>query len=126
MKESPIFNKMTDFAAWVIALAVKFPREQRFYVATSLHREVMATQENLIRASLSAEPTDALRHLNEAATHLSQLRFCLRLSETLLLITINQYEYAAERLTEIGRLLQAWQKRCQIAYRKAVPNMASS
>jgi hypothetical protein len=121
MKESPIFIKMHDFAAWVIALAVKFPREQRFYVAASLHQEMMATHACLIHASLSEEPAQALVHLTEAAVHLTQVRFCLRLSQSMTLITIKQYEYAAERITEIGRLLQAWRKRCQVQRGKAVP-----
>jgi hypothetical protein len=34
----------------------------------------------------------------------------LRLAQRLLFITVPQYEFASERLTEIGRLASAWQR----------------
>jgi hypothetical protein len=113
MKESPVFVKTFELLAWLIPLTAKFPREQRFVVAAALQRAAFATQEALVRASQSAMPAEALGHLSEAATQLVLLRFSLRLSERMSLISTRRYEYAIERLGEIGRLVRAWQRSCQ-------------
>lgn len=113
MAESPVFVKMFDFTAWVIPVTVKFPREQRFVVAAALQRTTLAAHEALIRAGQSPAPAVTLRYLDEGAAHLALVRFYLRLSNTLALVTVKQYEYAAERLAEIGRLVRAWQRGCQ-------------
>lgn len=110
MKESPVFVKMFDFVAWVIPLTVKFPREQRFVVASALQRSILGAHEALVRAGMSETPAATLAHLNEVATQLALARFYFRLAETLMLMTTKQYEYAAERLGEIGRLVQAWRR----------------
>lgn len=114
MKESPVFVKMFDFVTWVIPLTVKFPREQRFVVATAIQRATLAAHESLVRAGMSETPTATLTHLSEAGVQLALVRFYIRLSHALDLITTKQYEYAAERLGEIGRLAQAWRRTCQV------------
>ena len=48
--------------------------------------------------------------LDDVALQLTLIRFYLRLAKRLTLMTVGQYEHASERLTEIGRLLQAWRK----------------
>lgn len=112
MKESPVFVKMFDFVAWLIPLTLKFPREQRFVVASALQREALAAHEDLIRAGYGESPDATLVSLHAVAIHLALLRFHLRLCERWSLITIKQYEYATERLTEIGRLTRGWQASC--------------
>ena len=112
-KESPVFVKMFDFVAWVIPLSVKFPRQQRFVLASSLQRAALQAQEALIRAGQSATPQATLDHLNEAAAQLALVRFDLRLSHQLTLISTKQYAYAAERLVEIGKLAQGWRRSTQ-------------
>ena len=44
--------------------------------------------------------------------HLTLIRFHLRLCAGWSLISTQQYEYAVERLAEIGRLVRAWQGSC--------------
>jgi hypothetical protein len=110
MKESPIFTKLFDFVTWVIPLTLKFPRSHRFVVAEALQRVTLASQEAAIRAGHGATPADVATHLNEVALNLSLIRFYLRLAVQLTLITVKQHEFASERLTEIGRLLEAWRK----------------
>jgi hypothetical protein len=112
-QESPVFVKMFDLVAWVIPLSVKFPREQRFVLARALQRAAFHAHETLIRAGQSATPTEALAHLHEVGTQLALVRLYLRLSERQTLITARQYEYAAEQLGAIGRLVRAWQRTCQ-------------
>lgn len=113
MKESPVFVKMFEFAAWVIPLTIKFPREQRFVVAAAVQRATLAAHEALVRAGQSTDAEQAAHHLDEVAAQLALVRFYLRLSERLTLITVRHYEFASERLAELGRLVHAWRRSCR-------------
>ncbi len=103
-------NKLFDFVAWIIPLTLKLPREHRFVLAEAVQRVTLAAQESAIRAGHSTTPADTARHLNQVALNMSLIRFYLRLAVHLSLITVKQHEYASQRLTEIGRLLEAWRK----------------
>jgi len=107
MKQSPIFSKTYDFVAWLIPLTVKFPRHQRFVMASAVQREALRFQELLIEAVHQPPPVD---HLRAADGELDKLRTHLRLCRDLTLISPGQYEHAARALVEIGRLLGGWQK----------------
>jgi hypothetical protein len=92
---------------WLIPLTVKFPRPQRFVMAAALQRDALRFQELLIEASHARPPRDKLA---AADTELDKLRTHVRLCRDLQLISFGQYEHAAQRLTEVGRLLGGWQK----------------
>lgn len=107
MKESPLFSKSYDFVAWLIPQTVKFPREQRFVVAARLQGVALDFMESLYMATASLES------LQKADVLLKQLRFYLRLSHDLKLLSTRRYEHASRKVEEIGRLLGAWMKsRC--------------
>lgn len=109
MPESPIFSRTYDFLLWVLPQAAKFPRLYRFTLAERVQRLALDLHATLIAAGLRRGPERALR-LREADVQLAQLRHTLRLCADLNLLTLAQYEHAAERLTEIGKLLGGWQK----------------
>ncbi len=108
-KESPLFVKLFDFAAWVIPLTTKFPRAQRFVLAQHLQQAVLGAYETAVRAGMSKEPQAISDCLDDVATQLTLTRHYLRLAFKLSYITIQQLEYATDRLAEIGRLVRAWQ-----------------
>jgi hypothetical protein len=110
MKESPLFVKLFAFVAWLIPVTTKFPRAHRLVVAEALQRVALATQETAIRAGHAKEPAMIGAYLDDVALNLALLRFHLRLAHQLSLITVRQYEYTAQCLTEIGRLLEAWRR----------------
>ena len=107
MKESPIFSKTYDFVSWVIPLTIKFPRQQRFVLASVLQAEAFKFQGLLIDAVHHQQPIECL---NQADAELDKIRIHLRLGKDLSLLTVNQYEHAARMLVEIGRLLGGWKK----------------
>lgn len=107
--ESPIFARTYDLLRWLIPLTIKFPRQQRFVVAEALQGCILRLHERLIEAA-HGEGAARLAALAQADVELDKLRHYLRLSHDLDLITTGQYEHAAERLAEIGRLLGAWRK----------------
>jgi cytosine/adenosine deaminase-related metal-dependent hydrolase len=109
MNESPIFSRTYDFLLWLLPQATKFPRAYRFTLAERVQRRALDFQETLIAAGLRRGP-DREARLREADAQLAQLRQTVRLCKDLALLTLKQYEHAAERLAEIGRLLGGWQK----------------
>jgi hypothetical protein len=109
MNESPIFSRTYDFLLWLLPQATKFPRAYRFTLAERVQRHALDLQATLIAAGLRRGAERTAR-LQEADTQLAQLKQTLRLCKDLDLLTLKQYEHAAERLNEIGRLLGGWQK----------------
>lgn len=108
MTQSPIFSKTYDFIAWLIPLTIKFPRNQRFVLAGVLQEEAIHFQSFIIEAAHQQTP---LPNLVAADTELDKLRTHLRLCHDLQLISTGQYEHAAARLVEMGRLLGGWKKK---------------
>ena len=109
MNESPIFSRAHDFLLWLLSQANKFPRAYRFTLAERVQQHALNLQETLIAAGLK-KGAERASHLQRADTLLAQLRQTLRLCKDLELLTLKQYEHAAERLNEIGQLLGGWQK----------------
>jgi hypothetical protein len=107
--ESPIFTRSYALIEWLIPLSVKFPRQQRFVLAAALQRTALRLHEQLIEA-VHADAGPPLVALTHAAVELDKLRHYLRLCHGLDLITSAQYEHAAGRCAEIGRLLGGWRK----------------
>ena len=107
MKESPIFVKTQSFLVWIIERAERFRKTQRFVMALRVQNCALDFQELLIEAARSKAP---LKELKEADVCLEKLRRNIRLCVDLKLLTIRQYEYAAENLVEIGKLLGGWIK----------------
>jgi four helix bundle protein len=107
VKESPIFSKTYLFVQWLIPLTVRFPRQQRFVLASALQQEALSFQGLLIEAAHRARPSDLLVR---ADAELDKLRTHLRLSRDLQLVSPGQYEHAAHLLVEIGKLLGGWKK----------------
>jgi len=108
MKQSPIFAKTYDLVKWLIPLTIKFPRHQRFVVASAMQQAALNLQERLIEA---VRLPDAAAHLRAADVELDKLRFYLRLSYDLGYINLGQQRHGGEMVAEIGRLLGSWQKK---------------
>ena len=109
MKESPIFSKTYDFLLWLIPQAQKFPRIHRFGLGERVVRKGLDLQETLIAAGLSTGGKRA-DLLEQADIQLAQMRQSVRLCKDMDILTMSQYEHAAQMLVEIGRLLGGWQK----------------
>jgi hypothetical protein len=107
--ESPLFARTYDLLRWLIPLTVRFPREQRFVLAAAVQQAALRFHDRLIDA-VHIPPDALLATLAQASADLDKLRHALRLCHDLTLITSGQYEYAAERTSEIGRLLGGWRK----------------
>ncbi len=118
MQESPLFAKSYALLRWLIPVAIAFPRTHRFVLSERIQRQALDLHETLIAAAKAADPAADLRR---ADLTLERLRFELRLSHDLALLSHGQYRFAAEHLAEVGRLLGGWIKRDQPARREGGP-----
>lgn len=111
-KQSPIFAKTYDLLLWLLGRTARFPKHERFRMAKRLEEGAFAFYDLLLEAGrLPTEQTrEKKRLLAQADLELDRLRFTVRLCQDLKLLSFNQYEYCAERLVEIGRLLGGWHK----------------
>lgn len=107
MQQSPIFTKTYDLLTWLLPATTKFPREHRFVMAKAVQETALRFQERLIEAGLGSDRTRQ-HALAQADVELTKLRFYLRLSRDMSLITPRQYQHVAEYTTEVGRLLGGW------------------
>jgi len=107
VKESPIFVKTYDLMLWLIPRTLGFPKSQRGVLARQLQSQLFALYEALVDAGLSDVP---LPHLRRADASLTKLRGYLRLCRDLQLLPVNQYGYASQQVTQVGKLLGGWIK----------------
>jgi hypothetical protein len=110
--QSPIFARTHDLLLWLLERTARFPKHERFRMARRVEEGVFAFRDLLLQAGrLPKEERDEKRRLlAEADLELDRLRFAVRLCQELKLLSFKQYEYCAERLVEIGRLLGGWVK----------------
>ncbi len=103
-----IYQKTYDFLLWLHPVVNKFPKSQRFVLGQRIENKALNVLQSIIRANLERDKTPTLK---EMSAELDELRILIRLSKDLRFVSIKQYETAAERLNEIGRLLTGWAKR---------------
>lgn len=105
--QSPIFSKSYDFLLWLLNRTEQFPKSERFRLARRLEDTAFALHETLMRATRTRKPVPVLL---EADVELDKLRLYVRLGHARTLLNQRQYQYAADQLAEIGRLLGGWLK----------------
>ena len=109
MQRLPIFSRTYDLLLWLLPQATKFPCAHRFGLGERITRRALDLQEMLISAG-QTRGSERAGLLAQADTILAQLKQHIRLCKDLQLLSTDQYEYAANILVEIGRLLGGWKK----------------
>ena len=106
--QSPIFAKTHDLLMWLLQHTAKFPKSERFRMAKRVEDSAFRFYDLIARATKSGDKRRSV--LLEADLELDRLRLNVRLCVELKLLNVEQYEHAASRLVEIGRLLGGWIK----------------
>ena len=102
-----VVMKAYDFALWLLPKAEKFNRSYRFSIGERIVSHGLDLLLLLVEAAYSSNKTAILQQAN---TKVNGVRYLLRLAKDLKLVTTDSYEFAAERLDEIGRMVGGWQK----------------
>ncbi len=104
-KQSPLFLKSYELLRWLIPATLKFPREQRFVLASHLQKTAFAFQDALFEATLVNPPK---KELKRADNLLRRLKLYWRLGFDLKLMPFKRYQHGSQLMDEIGRLLGGW------------------
>ena len=108
-EEMVIFTRTYDLLTWLLPLAEKFPRSQRFVVTHRLQGAVLDFQELIIEANNQRGLLRAGK-LRQADAELRKARLYLRLCEKWGWLSSGQYRHVSAMIAEIGRLLGGWLK----------------
>lgn len=106
-EQQAIYQATHDLAVWLIPHIGKWPK----WVRPTLGNQVIECLLNMFRACVSgyARPKQQkLQYLYRASAELDGLRLLLRLSVSLRLTSIKQFEHVSGLAGEVGRQLGGW------------------
>ena len=109
-QESPLFAKTFDLLVYLLQVADKFPRNQRFTLGRRVQEIGLGFLDLLLQAR-KCEPGAQVGLLRQADLELDRLRYTVRLCHEINLLSQKQYLHAAGLLAETGKLLGTWVKR---------------
>lgn len=97
-----LVQKSYDLCQWMFAHTNKFPKSHRFSIAVRIENLFLDLLEAV---SLAEYRRNKLPLLQKADEQLFRLRLLVRLSHAMKFINTNSYEFAAQGLNELGRIL---------------------
>jgi hypothetical protein len=107
--QTPVFVRTQDFLLWLLPQTAKFPKTMRHTLTNRLECAAIDFQGALALAN-RRRGAERLHALDGADALLDQVRFLTRLCTDLGWFSGRQYEFAAGKLAEIGRLVGGWRK----------------
>lgn len=102
-----VIQKAYDLTKWYIPLVNRMPRTHKFGIGDRIQDTLYSLLEGLVIARFSTARMQKLLDLNAM---LDVLRIQTRLLRDFELIDIRRYEYASERINEIGIEIGGWIK----------------
>jgi len=109
LSELTILEKVYELILWLYPTVNKFPKSQRFVLGQRIETVSLGILEKIIAANQSRAKT---AYLKKTSIELDILRYLVRLSKDLHFISLRQYEFAAQKINEIGKMLGGWIKFC--------------
>jgi hypothetical protein len=100
-----VVGKAYDFVLWLLPKVEKFSRAYRYTVGERLTNNGLDLLLALVEAAYASNKSALLQ---QATGRVNGLRYLLRLSKDLKLMTVDSYAFGTERLDEIGRMAGGW------------------
>lgn len=110
LSELTILEKVYELILWLYPTVNKFPKSQRFVLGQRIETVSLGILEKIIAANQSRAK---IAYLKKTSIELDTLRYLVRLSKDLHFISLRQYEFAAQKINEIGKMLGGWIKFCE-------------
>jgi four helix bundle protein len=107
MKELIIYQKYYDLMLYSLPIIGRFPKDQRFILGQQIENAMLEIGRMIVHANKLRQKKGKLYEID---IELEKLRFLIRLSKDLKIMTVSKYGHHCERLDEIGRLLGGWLK----------------
>jgi hypothetical protein len=106
-QELTAVTKTYDLVKWLIPTVQKYPRDYRFSLGEKTESAVL----NVLMLLLDAKVTrDKAGLLTAANRELEKTRWLIRLAKDFNLISLKQYEFAAQQMIEVGQQIGGWRK----------------
>ena len=102
-----VVQKAYDWNLWVFPHVEKFPKSYRFSLGENLVTASLSLLMNLVDATYQGRNMGAL---GNAVRDVNRLRYLVRMSKDLKVLSLGSYEFAANGLDEIGRMAGGWFK----------------
>ena len=111
MEKLRVYKRVFDYSKWLLNHTGKFPKSHRFSVAVKLENTVLEMIELIGKANMRSNKIGLLIAADEK---LSFLKIMTRLSYDMRFINLKSYQYSANELVEIGKMLGSWIKQQRI------------
>ena len=105
-----IFEKTYEMILWLYPTVNKFPKSQRFVLGQQIENTILQILKGIIQVNVEINKKP---YLKQISVELDKLRILIRLSKDLKFISIRQYQFIAEKINEIGKMLGGWLKSCK-------------
>ena len=102
-----LFERWMGTTKWMLERTARFPKRFRHSLTNHVENTTLEILEGVTTAAYSKNRTAVLSKVNDG---LNRLRVLARLSHELRLWSDGQYEEAARRMDEAGRILGGWMK----------------
>jgi hypothetical protein len=102
-----LFQKIYDFLLWLYPLINRIPKSHRLVLGKHLEEIGL----NLLLLSVKANKIRNEGRLAvqlQISDELDKLRILIRLTKDMRFMSISQYQHAAEKINEIGKILSGW------------------
>ena len=109
-----IYKKYTDLYYYAYNLLEKYPKSERFGLASDIKNSMNTTIRNMLYAQKLGKEYK-MKYLNMIDAELLYQRFSIRLSYNKRYISSNNYKTWSLKIAEIGKMLGGWIKSCQNA-----------
>ena len=108
LQDLVIFQKVYDLILWMYPLINKFPKKQRFVLGQQLENTLLDILRGIIQAN---QERNKLATLKQVSIDLDKFRILFRLAKDLRFMSIKQYQFGAEKINEVGKVLGGWMKK---------------
>jgi len=104
-----IFQKTYDFIRWLYPIINRIPKSHRLVLGRHLEELAISLLLLVIKAN-KVRGQSRLSLQLQVSDELDCLRILVRLTKDLRFMSVKQYTTGAEKINEIGRMLNAWMK----------------
>ncbi len=106
-ESAPIIQKAYDLSLWLLPKVERFPRTYRFTIGDRITTTMLDLLTALVEAAYASKRE---LPLERAIRNLNSLRFLMRLSKDLKLLSMESYGFSAGLIEELGRMAGGWRK----------------
>jgi hypothetical protein len=116
--DKALLEKTYHYMKWLLQRTVKFTKDFKYSLAGHVNDLVFELFDGTLHALAMKDRRKLLASLSVT---LDTLRYYVRLCSDLKLVSLDQYKFAAESMSKIGKLLGGWIRKEEINRRPKAP-----